>query len=82
MTTEDIKIVESITGDVMDILGYQRAIIQKGKEIIFSDTDINQFTQDNLISKENTASNIDANDLKRRKLQIGFLDKISEEMIA
>ena len=40
MTTEDIKIVESITGDVMDVLGYERAIIQKGEEIIYTDTDL------------------------------------------
>ena len=50
MTTEDIKIVESITGDVMDVLGYERAIIQKGEEIIYTDTDVKQFTQENLTS--------------------------------
>ena len=82
LTTEEIKIVESITGNVMDILGYERAIIQKGEEMKFTDADINKFTQDNLINKENTASKIDPNDLKRRKLQTGFLDKISQAMTA
>jgi hypothetical protein len=40
LTTEEIEIIESITGDVMDTLGYERAVIEKGDELHFSKKDI------------------------------------------
>lgn len=77
LTTEEIKIIESITGDVMDILGYERAVIQKGEEINFTEEDVERFAQENAEAKAKNSLNIDPNDLKRRKLQTGFLNKIS-----
>lgn len=77
LTTEEIKNIESITGDVMDILGYERAVIQKGEEINFTEEDIERFSQENAEAKAKNSLKIDPNDLKRRKLQTGFLDKIA-----
>lgn len=77
LTTEEIKIIESITGDVMDVLGYERAVIQKGEEINFTEEDVERFAQENAEAKAKNSLNIDPNDLKRRKLQTGFLNKIS-----
>lgn len=77
LTTEEIKIIESITGDVMDVLGYERAVIQKGEEINFTEEDIERFAQENAEAKAKNSLKIDPNDLKRRKLQTGFLDKIA-----
>jgi hypothetical protein len=77
LTTEEIKIIESITGDVMDTLGYERAIIKHGEELQFSKKDIEHFTQENLKAKNKTTSKIDPDDLKRRKLQTGFINEIA-----
>jgi len=77
LTTEEIKIIESITGDVMDTLGYERAIIKNGEELQFSKKDIEYFTQENLKAKNKTISKIDPDDLKRRKLQTGFINEIA-----
>ena len=77
LTTEQIKIIESITGDVMDKLGYERAVIQKGEEINFTEEDIERFARKNAEAKAKNTLNIDPGDLKRRKLQTGFLDKIA-----
>lgn len=77
LTTEQIKIIESITGDVMDTLGYERAVIQKGEEINFTEEDVENFAQENAEAKAKNSLKIDPGDLKRRKLQTGFLDNIS-----
>ena len=77
LSSEEIKIIESITGEVMDTLGYKRELIQKGDEINFSENDINRFIKENADYKNKISLKTDADDLKRRKLQTGFLDKIS-----
>ena len=39
LSTRDIEIVESIAGNVMDELGYERMVIKKGQELgIVTDT--------------------------------------------
>jgi hypothetical protein len=77
LTTEEIEIIESITGDVMDTLGYERAVIKKGEELHFSKNDVERFTRENLKAKNKTTSKIDPDDLKRRKLQTGFINEIA-----
>ena len=78
LTTEEIQIIESITGNVMDTLGYEREIVTKGKELSFTNEDIARFTKENLLAKDKNASKIDPDDLKRRKLQTGFIKEIPE----
>lgn len=82
LSTDDIKIIESITGKVMDTLGYERAVLQSGEELTFTEEEIEQFAQENAIAKSKNAAKIDPEDLKRRKLQTGFLNEISEKKSA
>ena len=82
LTTEEIKIIESITGNVMDTLGYERAVVKKGEEQIYSDGDIEKFAQENAEAKIKKSSQVDPEDLKRRKLQTGFLEQISGQSAA
>lgn len=77
LTTEEIKIIESITGEVMDTLGYERTLIKKGQELKFKKEDVELFKKDNVSAKDKKASQVDPEDLKRRKLQLGFLNKIN-----
>lgn len=78
LTTEEIEIIESITGDVMDLLGYERTLVAKGQELKFSHKDIKNFKQENTTAKDIKASQADPDDIKRRKLQMGFLNKITK----
>ena len=82
LTTKDIKIIESVTGDVMDTLGYERAVVNKGEELVFSDKEIECFAQENSEAKIKKSSQVDPEDLKRRKIQTGFLEKISSKSAA
>ena len=82
LTTEEIKIIESITGNVMDSLGYERAAIQKGEELNFSDEQIEQFAMENAQAKAKNSSKVDPEDLKRRQMQTGFLTQIEEKLSA
>ncbi|MCW8900536.1 MAG: sulfotransferase [Gammaproteobacteria bacterium] len=81
-TTDEIRIIESITGEVMDTLGYERAVVQKGEELTFTDEEIEQFAQENATAKASNSAKVDPEDLKRRNLQTGFLNKIAEKIPA
>ncbi len=78
LSTEDIKIIESITGDVMDTLGYERTLIKKGEKLSFTKDMIENFAAANALAKAKNSSNIDPDDLKRRKLQTGFINQLAE----
>lgn len=82
LTTDEIKIIESITGKVMDTLGYERVLVKKGEELEFSKSEVEVFKQENLKEKDKKSKQVDPNDLKRRKLQIGFMEKISQAISA
>lgn len=82
LSTDEIKIIESITGKVMDTLGYERAVVQPGEELSFTEDEIEHFAQENAVAKANNSSKVDPEDLKRRKMQTGFLSEISEKMSA
>lgn len=82
LTTEDIKIIESVTGNVMDTLGYERAVIKKGDEFVFHAKDIERFSRENSKAKAKNSTKVDPDDLKRRQLQTGFLNQISGKTAA
>ena len=78
LTSEEIEIIESISGDVMDTLGYERVLIEKGQELNFTKKEIATFSRENETEKAKKASQVDPEDLKRRKIQMGFINQISE----
>ena len=78
LTTDEITIIESICGDVMDTLGDERAVVRKGQELTFSNNEIDKFSEENALAKAKNSAKIDPEDLKRRKLQTGFIHKIAE----
>lgn len=82
LTTEEIKIIESITGKVMDSLGYERTVVKKGEELSFTDEQIEKFALENAEAKAKNKSKVDPEDLKRRNIQTGFLSEIAEKISA
>jgi hypothetical protein len=82
LTTDEIKIIESITGDTMDTLGYERTVVKKGEELSFTEEQIEKFAQENAEAKAKNKSRVDPEDLKRRQMQTGFLNAIAEKIPA
>jgi hypothetical protein len=73
---EDIKIFESVAGDILDRLGYDRLFVKQGEEICFSQSETDNFCNKNKRLKKEALSNIDKEDLKRRDLQENLLTEI------
>lgn len=78
----DVRIFESVAGDVMDVLGYGRAYVQRGSEMSFSKDDIEKFDSENKRLKGEVMGKVDPDDLKRRDQQSGLLQQIKERQSA
>ncbi len=72
----DIRIFESVAGNVMDALEYDRIYTPRGSETSFSASDIESFNQENKRIKDEVLSKVDPEDLKRRDQQSGLLQQI------
>lgn len=70
----DIRIFESVAGDVLDSLGYDRVYTKKGEEIKFAESDISAFNRENVWVKDLREKSMDAEDYKRRQIQRVFLN--------
>jgi len=79
---EDISIFESVAGDVLDALGYERVYVPRGKERKFSEADIRRFDEENKRLKEEVLRGVDTEDLKRRDRQSGLLSEIKQRTVA
>lgn len=76
LSEEDIRIVESVAGNVMDELGYERVHIQAGAELYFSDRKLDEFMRENKRRMQAMSRMADPGDLKRRQQQSSFLADI------
>lgn len=75
---EDIRIFESVAGDVLGALGYDRLYVPRGAETMFSEADIRRFDEENLRLKEEVLDRTDAEDLRRRDRQATLIQEIRE----
>lgn len=73
---EDIRIFESVAGDVLNTLGYERIHVPRGKEMVFSQANLRWFDDENRRLKEETLKRVDARDLERRDRQEGLIQEI------
>jgi hypothetical protein len=76
LSAEDIRVFESVSGDVLDTLGYARVAVTRGKEAIFTNEELVQFEKENKRLKEAVMQSVDADDLKRRDRQAALLEEI------
>lgn len=72
----DVRIFESVAGESMDSLGYQRLFARKGEELRFGPDDIRGFDTENKRLKEEVRRHIDPADLERRKRQESVIKEI------
>jgi LPS sulfotransferase NodH len=75
-SAEDISIFESVAGDMLDALGYERAYVRRGEERRFTANDIRGFDAENKRLKEEMLRSVDQEDLKRRDQQSALLAEI------
>lgn len=81
MPTDEIGIFESVAGNMLDALGYDRAIVAKGQEQVFSSQEIESFNKLNSAKKSASLRNVDEKDMKRRRQQLDLLDEIKNRSI-
>ena len=82
MNENSIEIFESVAGRELDELGYERYLIQKGKEIDFSVDEIEMFDNENTRLKLQHKMNMDKDDMERRNIQSKLLSKIKSRNVA
>jgi hypothetical protein len=73
----DIRIFESVAGDSMDSLGYERLFAKKGEELNFGPDDIRRFDTENKRLKDEMRKGIDPADLERRSRQDSVIKEIA-----
>lgn len=76
MSLTDLSIFESVAGNVLDALGYERSHVLNGDEKIFSSTEIDQFNMENQSKKVESLLNVAEEDKQRRALQSQLLEEI------
>ncbi|HJM57074.1 MAG TPA: sulfotransferase [Planctomycetota bacterium] len=70
---ESILIVESLAGDVLDQLGYDRVCGSEGESVTFSEEQVRRFTQENEAMKAERRAAMDPEDADRRRQQLTLL---------
>jgi hypothetical protein len=82
MSDAELKIFESVAGHVLDELGYNRDLVQKGHEQFFSEADIQHFNNENKRLKALAVENADKGDVERRERQNSVLKEIKSRTAA
>src|SRR3989344_8469122 len=75
---EDIRIFESVAGDVLSALNYERMYVPQGVKTVFSKEEIRRFDEENLRLKEEVLQRTSAEDPKRRDRQAGLVQEIRD----
>jgi hypothetical protein len=73
----DLRIFESVAGESLDRLGYDRVLVQKGHEERFDPAQIAEFNAENDRLKKLAWENLDDDDRRRRAEQRTILDDIA-----
>ena len=75
---EDIRIFESVAGDVLGALGYETLYVPRGAQPAFSEEQIRHFDAENLRLKEEVLDRTSAEDIRRRDRQSGLIREIRD----
>lgn len=76
-TKEDIHIFESVAGDELEMLGYERVT---DHNLSFTEDQINEFSIINNTRKEEIMKTTNPDDMKRRNAQKGHADQVRERL--
>lgn len=73
---EDLRIFESVAGESLDALGYERVLVQPGQELQFNEEDMANFSIENTKLKEEAWAAWIDEDRAHRERQLSYLDEI------
>lgn len=76
LSEEEIRIIESLAGPIMDQLGYERVFVAPGEEVRYTREDIAGFDAENEERKAEKAKLTDPEDVRRRKRQAQVIESI------
>lgn len=82
MSSYDISIFESVAGNILDQLGYERDFVASGEELEYSSQDIDEFNKLNISKKLASFLKVDEKDKERRERQLGLLTEIKTRAVA
>lgn len=77
MSEEDVRIFESVAGQSLDELGYDRVYVKKGEELQFTPEQIAAFNEENARRKKAAWETMPEDDRERREEQKAVLDAIA-----
>jgi len=77
MSEEDVRIFESVAGQSLDELGYDRVYVKKGEELQFTPEQIAAFNEENARGKKAAWETMPEDDRERREEQKAVLDAIA-----
>jgi hypothetical protein len=75
---QDIRIFESVAGDVLSALGYERMYVPQGVKPVFTEEEIRHFDAENRRLKDEVLQRASADDLKRRDRQATLIQQIRD----
>lgn len=81
LSFDEISIFESVAGNMLEALAYDRAVVAKGEERVFSDHEIENFNKLNNSKKNAYSQNVDEKDKERRQQQLNLLDEIKNRLV-
>lgn len=76
LSEDEIRIIESVAGNVMDVLGYERVHVQPGAELKFTEQELHEFKRENERRMQALSKTANPEDLQRRRQQSSFLAQI------
>lgn len=76
LSEEHVRVIESVAGDCLDALGYDRVFVKKGDEMAFSAEQIAEFKRQNEEGIKAREEDADPGDMERRRRQQAVLDEI------
>lgn len=79
---EDVRIIESVAGDCLDALGYERVYVQPGEERHFSEEEIAEFHAQNRELMQHQQKATEPEDRVRRQFQQQVLDDVKTRVWA
>ena len=81
LSYDEISIFESVAGNMLDELAYDRAIVASGEEQDFSDREIENFHKLNISRKNVSFKKVDKKDKERRRRQKDLLNEIKNRSV-
>ena len=81
LSEAEIRIIESVTGDCLDALGYARAFVPQGEEEHFNADEIERFEAENQALMQQRQEETDPEDHRRRKYQMQVLEEVKSRVL-